>query len=146
MKSVSRLAYSTVLGAMFCLAPWTLPAAAPPGDLAPPELTRATSSGNGNQARIDQQGLWHEAAINQQGDANQAGILQRGMGHEALIDQQGSGNDARIMQFGWVPQAAAIQQVGDINNARVEQRPGTRTGVEVLQHGDGLNVEVTVGR
>jgi len=116
------------------------------GDLASVEIVTHGGDAFANRAAIDQTGVHHEAAITQRGENNNALIRQRGNGHEADILQLGAGNRARIDQFGWQPQRAAIEQRGDENDTMIRQDPGTRTGVEVLQHGDGLQLKVEVGR
>jgi len=116
------------------------------GDLAPIEIVTHAGDAFANRAAIDQTGIHHDAAITQRGENNDALIRQRGLGHEADILQIGAGNRARIDQFGWHPQRAAIEQRGDENDTLIRQGPGTRTGVDVLQHGDGLQLKVEVGR
>ena len=115
-------------------------------DLAPIEIVTHAGDAFANRAAIDQTGIHHDAAITQRGENNDALIRQRGIGHEADILQLGAGNRARIDQFGWRPQHAAIEQRGDENDTFIRQDPGTRTDVDVLQHGDGLQLEVEVGR
>ena len=116
------------------------------GDLAPIEIVTHAGDAFANRAAIDQTGVHHDATITQRGENNDALIRQRGIGHEAEILQLGAGNRARIDQFGWHPQRAAIEQRGDENDTLIRQGPGTRTGVDVLQHGDGLQLKVEVGR
>ena len=116
-------------------------------DLAPPELPIPQSvTADGNLAAIHQQGFAHWAAISQAGAGNQGAIVQHGRQHIASIEQRGDGNLASILQFGLMPQQAGITQLGDDNRARIEQRPGTRTDIDILQRGDAMRVDITVKR